>query len=187
MNPLETIAGFRFTFVTVCMLCGILPAAGQQLNSPRSPDNRLKVFLQRYLSDRRFGVDKTTRFSSASVKRSDGTIEEVVVYVSGQGWCGSGGCILLVFEPRGTSYNIIGRASIVWPPIRVLQSSTNARRDIGVWVQGGGIQPGYEAVLQFNGKRYPGNPTVPPARRLTGETAGEVLIPGAENAQTLFE
>jgi hypothetical protein len=187
MNPLEIIAGFRLGFVTVCMLCGILPAAGQRLNSPRRPDSGLKAFLQRYLSDRRFGVDKTTRFSSASVQRSDGTIEEVVIYVSGQTWCGSGGCLLLVLAPRGKSYNIIGRTSIVWPPIRVLQSSTNGRRDIGVWVQGGGILPGYEAVLQFNGKKYPSNPTVPPARRLTGEMAGEMLIPTAEDATPLFE
>ena len=42
--------------------------------------------------------------------------------------------------------------------------------------QGGGIQPGYEAELRFDGKTYPANPSVPPARPLKGKPEGEMLI-----------
>jgi hypothetical protein len=182
MNVREIVNKCRIVFVTVCMLCVIPLATGQELrSSTASSDNTLEQFLQKYLSNSRFGADKTTRFSSAFVKRSDGTIEELVVYISGQSWCGSGGCTLLIMEPHDSSYNVISRTSIVRLPIRVLHHTTNGRNDIGVWVQGGGLQPGYEAVLQFNGKTYPGNPTVPPARRLTEKAAGEVLIPRTEN------
>jgi hypothetical protein len=44
-------------------------------------------------------------------------------------------------------------------------------------VQGGGIQPGYEAKLSFNGKTYPKNPSVPPAQRLTQQAVGKVVVP----------
>jgi hypothetical protein len=49
--------------------------------------------------------------------------------------------------------------------------------DIGVWVQGGGIQPGYEAVLRFNAHEYPKNPSVPPARRPRGYVKADIVIP----------
>ncbi|MGE5305390.1 MAG: hypothetical protein ACM3TN_18935 [Alphaproteobacteria bacterium] len=175
-------------FVAFCMLYVTSLANGQELRSPPAkPATTLKQFLQKYVSDYRFGTDKTTRFSTAFVKRGDGTIEQVVVYISGQSWCGSGGCTLLIMEPHNSSYNVISRTTIVRLPIRVLQHKTNGRHDIGVWVQGGGIQTGYEAVLQFNGRTYPANPTVPPAKRLTEKAAGEVLIPRTENGQPLFE
>lgn len=188
MNAQKTSTKCRIALVTACMLCAMLSATGQELNSSTNTlDKRLKQFLQKHLSNPQFDADKTTRFSSALVNRNDGTIEEVVVYISGQSWCGSGGCTLLILEPHGSSYKIIGRTSIVRFPIRMLHHTTKGHHDIGVWVQGGGIQPGYEAVIRFDGKKYPGNPTVPPARRLSGETAGEVLIASAENAQLLFD
>jgi hypothetical protein len=85
---------------------------------------------------------------------------------------------------NGTSYKVISHTTIVRLPIRALRTRTNGWRDIGVFVQGGGIQPGYEAALPFDGAKYPSNPTVPPARRLSKEVAGEVLIPKPGNAST---
>jgi len=41
---------------------------------------------------------------------------------------------------------------------------------------GGGIRPGYEAELRFNGKTYPTNPSVPPARPLHARVPGEIAI-----------
>jgi hypothetical protein len=58
-----------------------------------------------------------------------------------------------------------------------LKQKSYGWRDIGAWVQGGGIQPGYEAVLQFDGKHYPANPSVAPAKRLDKEVAGTVVVP----------
>jgi hypothetical protein len=46
-----------------------------------------------------------------------------------------------------------------------------------MWVEGGGIQPGYEAVLRFEGETYPQNPSVPPAEPLVGEVRGKVVVP----------
>ena len=44
-------------------------------------------------------------------------------------------------------------------------------------MQGGGIQPGYEAKLSFNGKTYPKNPSAAPAQRLTQQAVGKIVVP----------
>ncbi|MFZ3201855.1 MAG: hypothetical protein WA175_11985 [Candidatus Acidiferrales bacterium] len=64
-------------------------------------------------------------------------------------------------------------------PIRVLATKSNGWYDISVRVQGGGIQPGYEAKLSFDGKTYDNNPSVSPAERLTQKLAGKTVIPAS--------
>ncbi len=187
MKTREVLKRCRRVALTVCVLCVMPQAHGQDAQSSTSSARRtLKEFLRQYLRESRPGADKATRFSAAFMRRGDGAVDQVVVYVTGRHWCGSGGCTLLVLEPHDSSFRLIGRTSIVRPPIRALRIVTNGRNDIGVWVQGGGIQPGYEAILEFDGRAYPGNPTVPPARRLPGRVAGEVLVPTTGNTQPLY-
>ncbi len=94
---------------------------------------------------------------------------------SGPNLCGSGGCDLDVLAFSKTGYRKVSSISITRPPIRVLTTVTHGWHDIGVLVAGGGIIPGYEARLRFNGTTYPSNPTVRPATRLKG-AAGKVVI-----------
>lgn len=146
----------------------------------------LRGFLQRYLGGTRFGPDKTTRVSAGSVPIKTGQ-DEVIVYVVGRSWCGSGGCTLLVLESRGSSYQVIGRTSIVQLPVRLLPTLSHGHPDIGVRVQGGGIQKGYEAILSFDGKAYPTNPSAPPARRPTGKVEGTTLVSSVADSVPLYE
>jgi hypothetical protein len=158
----------------------------QRHSSAGTADLFLRKFLRTYLKDSVLGEDKTTRYSSATVDLGGNRVRETVVYVSGQYWCGSGGCTLLVLKSKGTSYEVVGRTSITRLPIRVLAGKTNGWRDIGVRVQGGGIQPGYEAQLSFDGTSYPRNPTIPPAKRIPGRTPGRVLIPSMAHGAPLY-
>jgi len=117
----------------------------------------------------------SSAFKLANVDlRGDGR-REAIVYVTDPGYCGSGGCTLFVLAPRAGTYRIMMRATIVQLPIRLLPSSSHGWRDIGVTVSGGGITHPYEAALRFNGRRYPNNPTVPPANPRR-RAAGELLI-----------
>jgi hypothetical protein len=134
----------------------------------------------------RVAPDTTTRITVASVKTSDGKTDEDIVYVSGQRWCGSGGCTMLILEPTESTFRAIGRVTIVQPPIRLLPSMHGGHPDIGVSVQGGGIQPGYEAVLSFNGKSYPGNPSMPPAQK-AAVVRGKVIIANTEDSVPLYD
>jgi hypothetical protein len=53
-------------------------------------------------------------------------------------------------------------------------------------VGGGGILPGYVAELRFDGKTYPSNPSIPPARRTDGKKTGEVVVPSVDVTVPLY-
>lgn len=107
--------------------------------------------------------------------------EEAIVYVIGPDWCGTGGCVTLVLVESGPSWKVISNTATTQLPIRILNGKSRGWHSIGVWAEGGGIYPGYEVELKFNGKNYPSGPSVPPASRIKG-VAGEVLIPADEKA-----
>jgi hypothetical protein len=149
----------------------------------------LKSFLQSCLGKpyTPFEREGATRYSSVFVDlKGDGTTE-VIVYVSGRAWCGSGGCIMLILAPEGTSYRVVTRTTITRPPIRILNTKSNGWHDISVVVAGGGIQLGDEAILPFDGKTYPSNPSVPPARRSIEKIQGKIVIPVTAEEQPLYQ
>ena len=162
-------------------------AAQPPARSTSSPEDTLKTFLQRYLGPKGPNADKTTRYLPAFVRLSGGTRREVVVYITGQSWCGSGGCTTLVLAPERSSYEVVTKITITRLPIRLLSTESNGWHDIAVRVEGGGIQPGYEADLSFDGKRYPPNPSSPPARISTGKEEGHVIIPVTSEGIPLYE
>ena len=138
-------------------------------------------FLIKYLGDK--NIDKTTRYIVANIPDSN----MIIAYIFGN-FCGSGGCTLLIIEHKYGYYRLINKVTIVKLPIWLLGSSTNGRPDIGVWVQGGGMLNGYEALLAFDGKAYPSNPTVPPAQKLEAHNINNkyVLIPKGSTGELLF-
>jgi hypothetical protein len=76
-------------------------------------------------------------------------------------------------------------ATVVNPPIRVLNTTTNGWKDLAVTVSGGGVTRPYEARLRFDGVRYPANPTVPPAEAVAGPApGGQILMPAPEEPPT---
>ena len=130
--------------------------------------------------------DKSTQYLAAFRDLNGDGIPEAIVYLIGRQWCGSGGCPLFILQKRGDSWKTVTSTTITNPPIRVLDRKLNGWHSLGVWVQGGGIQPGYEAELRFNGKTYPRNPSVPPARRAAKNLAGEVVIKDADKPKPLW-
>ena len=113
-------------------------------------------------------------------KRTDADLNgdgrpEIFVYAIDRDHCGSGGCMLAVLSPERGGFRVVLRSTVTQLPIWLLPTSSRGWRDIGVTVSGGGISQPYVARLRFNGRRYPSNPTVPPATRVRG-SAGRVLI-----------
>lgn len=175
---------WTLSLVVGLILLAIPPVVGSQKNSERSQiENRgsLKQFL------RTFDTDHSTRFVLAFAGLSGGGTRQAIVYLLGNEWCGSGGCNMLVLTPMGDSWRIVANVRITNPPIYVLPEKFNGWHSIGVWVQGGGVEHGYLAELRFNGKRYPQNPSVPPARRLEGKPTGEALIPSTKGSEALWD
>ncbi|QSR17597.1 hypothetical protein [Novosphingobium sp. KA1] len=102
----------------------------------------------------------------------DGT-PEVLAYLGGPMFCGTGGCNLVVLKRDGDGFRKMGETSVVQLPVGVLATRTRGWRDIGVAVSGGGMAEGI-ARLRFNGKAYPQNAS----DEVSAETAsvGKTLI-----------
>jgi hypothetical protein len=100
---------------------------------------------------------------------------EAFIFVTDQDRCGSGGCDLYVVSPAENGFRLVLRSTITQLPISVLDTSSNGWRDVGVTVYGGGITRPHMARLQFNGRNYPGNPSLPPAVRMS-QPSGLVVI-----------
>jgi hypothetical protein len=125
------------------------PSRAEYRLSP-AEENSLRTFLQPYLGSMPVGEDTTTRYQDAFVDLNGDGIPEVIVFVTGEDWCGSGGCEILVLARKGSSYSVVTRMTVSRPPIRVLTTKSHGWHDISVWVQGGGYVRGYEAELQFD-------------------------------------
>lgn len=167
---------FRMVLLAVASELLLPPSSGQAQSQPPSP-KELDRFLQNYLGPVVSNESNAKRYFSAFVDLKDDGTHEVIVYVTDPQWCGSGGCTTLILAPQQSSYRIVTKITASRLPIRVITTKSYGWHDLGIWVQGGGIQPGYEAKLSFNGKTYPKNPSVPPAQQLTQKVAGEVVVP----------
>ncbi|MDK2748355.1 MAG: hypothetical protein KYX67_13650 [Brevundimonas sp.] len=161
--------------VTAALALGLWASlANAQTPPPEDPA------LTAYLRDKAQGAMGATQYTAAITP--DG--ETTLVYLTGPNWCGSGGCQLLVLSREGDAYVSIGEISVARAPIRLLEQQTHGRRDLGVYVAGGGVTEGYEAAVPFDGRRYASNPTVPPAVRVE-DVPGETLIRADEQGRLL--
>jgi hypothetical protein len=166
----------------------LLPAVAAAVScaSTPPPDVALHAILRdQYADSGNYGRD--ARYSLAFVDLDEDESEEAVVRISGSGLCGSGGCDAAVFTRSGNGWREVTGFTITWPPIRLLDTRTNGWRDLSVKVAGGGIRPGYEARLPFDGRTYPENPSVAPAEPLRPGTPGRVLIAEDDEGYPLFD
>jgi hypothetical protein len=162
--------------ITTCLA----QAPRQPVTSSPATEESLKRFLQT------FDDDKAARFISAFRDLNGDGTSEAIVYLISKDWCGSGGCNTIVLMQDGGSWKIVTSITITRPPIRVLNGRSHGWLNLGVWVQGGGINPGYEAELRFDGKTYPSNPAISPARPLAGGRVGDVVISSSAVGIPLF-
>ena len=88
----------KLSSVPILLACflflSVICLAQFQLRPSPAQDATLKKFLQEFLGDPHppFEQEGATRYSSALVDlKGDGT-KEVILYLSGRMWCGSGSC-----------------------------------------------------------------------------------------------
>jgi hypothetical protein len=137
--------------------------------------DRLERYLRAYVAHEAVTSSRPTRYAAAFTSLSNHGRPEVVVRLSEGGWCGSGGCTTLVLADEGETFKVVSKITITQLPIRVLDSTSHGWRDLGVTVSGGGVQKPYEATLSYDGRTYPANPSVLPARPYSPQT-GRILL-----------
>jgi hypothetical protein len=156
--------GMRTTCAAILAVAGATGSSlGLQATDFNRPSEPLKAYLRSYLSvGGKIAPDKTTRIAVFSLKTNGEESEEDIVYVSGQGWCGSGGCTMLILQATKSAFKVLGRVTIVQLPVRLLPSLSYGHPDIGVSVHGGGILSKYEAVLSSTERPTPPTPLYRP-------------------------
>jgi hypothetical protein len=169
-------------FVYIAVICFLLVMGGcamrassQELPKPSAAaEESLKRFIQKWGQER--NQEDNPPYIAVFRDLNDDGQPEAIVYMTGDDWCGSGGCPTLVLTPAGSSWKLVSSLSVAHTPIRVLSNKFYGWHSLGVMVGGGGIINAYEAELRFNGKKYPYNPSMPPARRAKKGAAGDVVI-----------
>lgn len=184
----KSFLSFHLKMVATAM-AGIIFLAAYCLAQPQAQpgskqEDSVKKFLQAYVGTT--ADDKKTFYFSTFVDLKDDGNREVIVCLTNDGWCGSGGCTTLILAPADSSYRVVKKITVTRPPIRVLTTKSNGWHDIAVQVQGGGITDAYEARLSFDGRAYPGNPSIPPAQRLTEKAEGKVVVPLTAGGTPLY-
>ena len=92
-----------------------------------------------------------------SLSTKDECLFPVVFLGPGSGYCGSGGCTLLIFACDGKAYRLLADPSVALPPLYLSQSSHHGYRDLKVHVRTRGL-----VRLSFDGKSYPSNASLAP-------------------------
>lgn len=78
-------------------------------------------------------------------------MNDIVVYATGENYCGSSGCLLLIFSENHVK--LIGKFYAVKTPITVFSSSHNGWHDVGI-ITGGGGEAISMAKILFDGRKY---------------------------------
>lgn len=104
--------------------------------------------------------DKSTRYYYNFVDLNGDRKSEVLVYIFGGYFCGTGGCDAYLFREAKQGYKLVTHFEPVRNPIIVSQNKTKGWNDLIFFNRGGGIIPGYYSICRFNGKSYCENPTI---------------------------
>lgn len=167
-----------FLLWSIVVACGI---TGQRCNgqtNPRISSREVRSAVKRYLQSPPLSNFEATSYLLAFVRLNDRAGDskpEAVVLLTGSGWCGTGGCTLLVLTPQGSGYTVISRTPAIRLPVRVLESESRGWHDLSVWTQGGGILRGYEEIVRFDGESYARSPEGFEDRRVGG-MKGKIVL-----------
>ena len=157
-------------------LVALVAWAGCNKSHPSTPP-KLEAALHELLGEQSGPI----HYFAAKADLDGDQRSEWIVHVAGPMVCGTGGCDSLVLTETDGELSLLTRVSLTRPPIVIAETSTNGWRDLIVHVAGGGILPGHDARLRFDGSTYPSNPTVEPAEPLSHAAEGRVAIPVFES------
>ena len=97
------------------------------------------------------------RWSKANLNGDDEP-DAVVLLIDAE-FCGSGGCTMLAFEGKAGGYEFASLVTVTREPVYLLRETRYGWHTLSVLVAGGGLDA-HQALLRFDGEKYPKNPTL---------------------------
>ncbi len=121
-------------------------------------------------------IDKgrKARYVYGFVDLNDDGKEEVLAYLLGTFFCGTGGCSLMVFTPADNGFELIDNFPISRLPVIISPEKTQGWNNL-VRLESGGGAPATYVIHTFNGEQYIEKDRLPPdkmpkgTKYLTGE------------------
>jgi uncharacterized protein YxeA len=177
-------------FAVIVMLAATLTVIAQQSQKPvvtkknnylRMRDAKLEKALRAWSNGE---TDFRYHYNKVDLN-SDGK-DDVIVFISGASYCGSGGCNVLILKGTASGFDLLSKMSVSRPPIWVAATRTKGWSDLLFHNTGGGVKAFY-SLLKFNGKTYPANPTVQPALPKNSKTSFVEYLSDIERYDTGFE
>lgn len=106
--------------------------------------------------------DPPRAFAYALVQLKNAGPPDALVLISDPNYCGSGGCVLIVLEGElDGSFKLISASTISREPLYILRRESHGWHDFTTFVSGGGVTA-CNAIMRFDGRRYPANPSTAP-------------------------
>jgi len=139
-----------------------IPAERYGINSsnPKTADLVRLTIKDLYKDDLTKNIidDYSKRFIFFEYDLNEDGNKEILVGFTGPYFCGSGGCTQLLLDNQG---NLITTFSVSDYPVIIDTSKTNGWKDLIIY------SGGKNRIVKFDGKKYPSNPSVLPALKLT--------------------
>ena len=105
--------------------------------------------------------DPVPLYRSVLIDLNGDGLRDAIVLALGSVYCGSGGCTLAIFKGTPKGFEAVSDSTISREPIYVLSEVKSGWRTLSVLVSGGGAAP-EQALLRFDGEKYPRNPSMQP-------------------------
>ena len=161
---------------------GATPTVAREVASERTRN----LAVERVVADSVQDRGETVRYQYNFVDLNADGRPEVLLRIDGRSTCGPRGCLLLVLSRTASGYDVISRTTLTWTPIVVSEHRTNGWNDLVLWHRA--YPPGeasHYTVLEFEGRSYPQDPSMEPARLLELPVRGvsylsDRLSPGIE-------
>lgn len=169
MRPARSFKNMKIFFV--CLLCSLFVFHRRGAAQPR-PDIQDVIKTKLGLS----------HYQGAEVALdATGQTQQYLVYSRDNRWCGaSGGCTLFILTGHAGKWKLLSRMTLVHLPVRILPVLSHGWHDLEISYSGQ-LPDGHPALvlsrMRFDGKRYPLNPSVPPAEPLPHATGQSALSP----------
>jgi hypothetical protein len=93
------------------------------------------------------------QFKYALVDLNGDGIQDAVVYLTSNDWCGTGGCAMRILKGTKSGFTYVSGTLRVFLPIKVLTSESHGWKSLVVTLRSGKL-----GVLKFDGMRYPLSP-----------------------------